>query len=172
MLIFKKDEIYIFIINNLKIDTEQLKMLFQLDSTIIFILGLIIGTIILGLIIYLVVMFIESKQKASDKVLLIFLLALIAVLILPPVTGAINMVLNAIGDFFAGLRNLITPGGGQNYVILLSPIIGFLILLILTKYFLDIRWETAVWISLITLFLLYIMLSLVHELDYFNLNPI
>ncbi|MBD3196000.1 MAG: hypothetical protein GF317_13160 [Candidatus Lokiarchaeota archaeon] len=143
-------------------------MLFQLESSLIFILGLIIGTILLGLIIYIVVILIESKHKASDKVLMIFLLALIAILILPPVLGAIGQVLGAIGNVFAGLRSAI-DGGGDNYVTQLVPIIGFLILLILTKFFIDIRWETAVWISLVTLFFLYILLSLIPELDFFGL---
>lgn len=143
-------------------------MLLQNADPIIFLLGIIIGTILLGLIIYLAVMLIESKRKASDKVVLIFLLALIAILILPPVLGAIGTVLGAIGDLFASIRNAI-DGGGANYVILLVPIIGFLILLVLAKFFIDITWETSVWISLLSLFLLYILLSLIPELDFFGL---
>lgn len=143
-------------------------MLFQTADPIIFILGIIIGTILLGLIIYIAVLLIESKHKASDKALMIFLLALIVILILPPILGAVGTVLSAIGDVFMNIRNFF-DGGGANYVTQLVPIIGFLILLVLTKFFIDIRWETSVWISLLTLFLLYILLSLIPELDFFGL---
>ncbi|MFO7797044.1 MAG: hypothetical protein ACQERB_10780 [Promethearchaeati archaeon] len=143
-------------------------MLFQTADPIIFLLGIIIGTVLLGLIIYLAVLLIESKTKASDKVIMIFLLALIVILILPPVLGAVGSVLGAIGDVFANIRNAI-DGGGANYLTQLVPIIGFLILLVLTKFFVDIKWETSVWISLLTLFMLYILLSLIPELDFFGL---
>lgn len=143
-------------------------MLFQTADPIIFILGIILGTILLGLIIYIAVLLIESKNKASDKALMIFLLALIVILILPPILGAVGSVLSAIGDVFMNIRNAI-DGNGANYVTQLVPIIGFLILLVLTKFFIDIRWETSVWISLLTLFLLYILLSLIPELDFFGL---
>jgi len=143
-------------------------MLFQTADPIIFLLGIIIGTVLLGLIIYLAVLLIESKTKASDKVIMIFLLALIVILILPPVLGAVGSVLGAIGDVFANIRNAI-DGGGANYLTQLVPIIGFLILLVLTKFFIDIKWETSVWISLLTLFMLYILLSLIPELDFFGL---
>jgi len=143
-------------------------MLFQTADPIIFILGIIIGTILLGLIIYIAVLLIDSKTKASDKALMIFLLALIVILILPPILGAVGSVLGAIGDVFMNIRNIF-DNGGANYLTQLVPIIGFLILLILTKFFIDIRWETSVWISLLTLFLLYILLSLIPELDFFGL---
>ncbi|TXT66763.1 MAG: conserved membrane protein of unknown function [Promethearchaeota archaeon] len=146
-------------------------MLLQDTNAIIFLLGIIIGTVILGLIIYLAVLLIESKTKASDKVVLIFLLALITILILPPVLGAIGQVLSAIGNVFVAIRDVF-GGGGANYLVQLVPIIGFLILLVLTKFFIDIRWETSVWISLLTLFLLYILLSLIPELDFFDLYVI
>jgi hypothetical protein len=146
-------------------------MLLQDTNAIIFLLGIIIGTVILGLIIYLAVLLIESKTKASDKVVLIFLLALITILILPPVLGAIGQMLSAIGNVFVAIRDVF-GGGGANYLVQLVPIIGFLILLVLTKFFIDIRWETSVWISLLTLFLLYILLSLIPELDFFDLYVI
>jgi hypothetical protein len=146
-------------------------MLLQGADPIIFLLGIIIGTIILGLIIYLAVLLIESKTKASDKVVLIFLLALITILILPPVLGAVGQVLSAIGEVFVAIRDVF-GGGGANYLVLLVPIVGFLLLLVLTKFFIDIRWETSVWISLLTLFLLYILLTLIPELDFFGLYVI
>jgi hypothetical protein len=137
-------------------------MLFQFEA-LITIISLIIATIVLTLVIYIVVILIESKHKASDKKFMILLLAFISVLILPIVLGAIGMVLGVIGDLFAGIRNLI-DGGGQNFVVRLVPIIGFLILLVLTKFLIDLPWDHAVWIALLTLFILYIFYSITPEL--------
>ncbi|MHA1193632.1 MAG: hypothetical protein ACTSP9_15315 [Promethearchaeota archaeon] len=110
------------------------------------------------MIIYIAVLLIASKTKASDKKLLIILLAFICVLILPIVLGAINSVLSAIGGLIASLVS------GQNYLTQLTPIIGFLIILILVKFFLDITWDHAVWISLATLFFLFLLYTLIPDL--------
>lgn len=138
-------------------------MLFQLDPTVTLILGIIIGTIIVTLVLYLVVRIIESEHRANDKIYMIILEAFIAVFILPIILGAIGTVLGAIGDLVAGIRNLLDDGG-VNYVVLLVPIFGFLILLALTKFLIDISWESALWISLILLFVIYIIYSIVPEL--------
>ena len=139
-------------------------MLFQLDPAVMLILGIIIGTIIVTLVLYLVVRIIESEHRANDKIYMIILEAFIAVFILPIILGAIGTVLGAIGDLVAEIRNLLDPGAGANYVVLLVPIFGFLILLALTKFLIDISWESALWISLILLFILYIIYSIVPEL--------
>jgi len=139
-------------------------MLFQLDPAVMLILGIIIGTIIVTLVLYLIVRIIESEHRANDKIYMIILEAFIAVFILPIILGAIGTVLGAIGDLVAGIRNALDPGGGTNYVVLLVPIFGFLILLALTKFLIDISWESALWISLILLFVLYIIYSIVPEL--------
>jgi len=139
-------------------------MLFQDDvEPIFFILWLILATIIVALIIYIVVHLLESKTKASDKKFLILLLAFIIVLLLPVVLNAINEVLSAIGDTLAEIRNALDDGG-QNYLTNLTPIIGFLILLVLVKFLIDIPWDNAVWVSLLTLFILYILYCLIPEL--------
>ncbi len=138
-------------------------MLFQNAEPLIFILWLILATVIVTLIIYIVVILLESKTKASDKKFVILLLAFIVVLLLPVVLNAVGTVLNAIGDGLAELRNAL-DGGGANYVGQLVPVIGFLILLVLVKFLIDIPWDNSVWISLLTLFLLYIMYSLIPEL--------
>ncbi|MHA1490120.1 MAG: hypothetical protein ACTSRI_10750 [Promethearchaeota archaeon] len=137
-------------------------MLFQLES-LMFIIWLVLATIIVTLVIYIAVRVIESEHKASDKKFMILLLAFIAVLILPIVVGAIGMVLGAIGGLLGGLRSLI-DGGGANYLTNLVPIIFFLLLLLLTKYLVDITWESSLWISLLTLFILYVIYSLIPEL--------
>ena len=106
---------------------------------------------------------IVSDTKARDKKFMEFLVAFIAVLILPFVAGAIGMVLNAIGNLLATLRSAI-DGGGQNFLGQLVPIIYFLMLLCLIKYLIDVTWEHSLWISLLTLFVMYIIYSLIPEL--------
>ncbi len=138
-------------------------MLFLNAEPWIFILWLILATVIVTLIIYLVVILLESKTKASDKKFLILLLAFVIVLLLPVILNAVNMVLGAIGDALAGIRNAIDDGGA-NYLTNLTPIIGFLILLVLVKFLIDLPWDKSVWVSLLTLFILYIMYSLIPEL--------
>jgi hypothetical protein len=132
-------------------------------SSIILILGIIIGTVIVALVLYLIVRVLESESKAKDKIWLIVLEAFIAVFVLPIILGAIASVLGAIGDLVAGLRNAL-DGGGSNYLIMLTPIFGFLILLVLSKFLIDVPWDNALWISLVLLFILYIIYSIVPEL--------
>lgn len=137
-------------------------MLFQMDS-VMFIIWLIIGTIILTLIIYLAVKVIETEHKANDKKIMILIVAFICVLILPVILGAIGQVLGALGNILASLRNAL-DGGGANFLTNLVPIIGFLIVLLLLKILIDLTWESSMWVALLTLFVLYILYSLVPEL--------
>ena len=138
-------------------------MLFQDAEPIFFILWLIIATVIVFLIIFIVVLLLESKTKASDKKFLIAILAFIIVLLLPVVLNAINTVLSAIGDALAEIRNALDDGG-VNFLTNLTPIIGFLILLVLVKYLIDLPWDKSVWVSLLTLFILYVLYCLIPEL--------
>ncbi len=131
-------------------------MLFQLDSTLMFILWLILATVIVALILYISVLLIASKTKASDKKFIIIILAFIFVLIIPIILGAINSVLTEVG-------NLIMFSG-RNHLTSLTPIIGFLIILVLTKFFISIPWDQAVWISLLTLFFLFLLYTMIPEL--------
>lgn len=133
-------------------------MLFQDSEPVIFLIWLLLATVIVTLIIYIVVILLESKTKASDKKFMIIILAFLIVLVLPIIINAVSTVLDALGGALAEIRN--TP----NYLLLLAPIIGFLFLLILTKYLIDIPWDKAVWISLLTLFVLYILFTLIPEL--------
>jgi len=141
-------------------------MLFQINigDPLFFVLWLILATVIVFLIMYIAVLLVVSKTKAKDKWVLILILAFVAVLVLPIIVGAIMMVLNFIGEGLATLRSAIDPGGGQNYLGNFGPIIFFLLLLALTKFLLGVSWEHALWISLLTLFILYIIYSLVPEL--------
>ncbi len=138
-------------------------MLFQFGDPIFFVLWLILATVVVFLIMYIAVRLVVSKTKASDRWVLILLLAFIAVLLLPVIVGAIMMVLNVIGEALADLRSAI-DGGGQNFLGNFGPIIFFLLLLAFTKFLVDISWEHALWVSLLTLFILYIIYSLIPEL--------
>ncbi|MCK4479084.1 MAG: hypothetical protein KAV01_01030 [Candidatus Lokiarchaeota archaeon] len=138
-------------------------MLFQDPEPLLFVLWLILATVVVTLIIYIVVLLLESKTKASDKKFLIILLAFIIVLLLPVVLNAIGTVLSTIGGALADIRNAIDDGG-QDFLIRLVPIFGFLILLVLVKFLIDIPWDNSVWISLLTLFILYIIYCLIPEL--------
>jgi hypothetical protein len=138
-------------------------MLFQIGDPLFFILWLIVATVVVFFIMYISVRLVVSKTKASDKKFMILLLAFIAVLLLPIVVNAIMLVLNFIGDGVAALRDFF-DGGGVNFLARFAPIIFFLLLLALTKWLLDVTWEHALWISLLTLFILYIIYSLIPEL--------
>lgn len=131
-------------------------MLFQLPEALLFVLWLILATVIVALIIYIAVLLIVSKTKASDKKFLIILLAFICVLIIPIILAAIDMVLGAIGDLI--------DFSGQNHLPRLTPIIGFLIIFILTKYLLDVAWDHSVWVSLLTLFFLFLLYTMIPGL--------
>jgi len=132
-------------------------MLFQLGQgdPLFFILWLILATVVVALVLYIAVLLIVSKTKASDKKLLIILLAFICVLVIP-------LVLGAIGSVF-GVFNQI-PWSDGNYLTLLIPIIGFLIILVLVKFLLDTAWDNALWISLLTLFVLFLLYTLIPGL--------
>ena len=138
-------------------------MLFQMGDPLFFVLWLILATVIVFLIMYIAVLVVVSKTKAKDKWVLILILAFVAVLVLPIIVGAIMMVLNLLGGGLAALRSAI-DGGGANYLANFGPIIFFLLLLALTKFLLGISWEHALWVSLLTLFILYIIYSLIPEL--------
>ena len=142
-------------------------MLFQGNSDVIFIVSLIIATILVTLFMYLAVRAIESKPKASDKKLMILLAAFLAVFLLPIIAGAIGQVLGAIGGILASIRDLFGGGGDSGRLTQLVPIIYFLMLFIVVKYLVDIKWENSVWVSLLTLFLLYILLTIIPELGRF-----
>jgi len=131
-------------------------MLFQLNSTLMFVLWLILATVLVALILYIAVLLIASKTKASDKKFIIIILALIFVLILPIILNAVDLVLSTLGNLVAF--------SGNEHLTKLTPIIGFLVILVLTKFFISIPWDQAVWISLLTLFFLFLLYTMIPEL--------
>lgn len=133
-------------------------MLFQTNDILFFVLWLILATVIVTLILYIAVLIIVSKTKASDKKFLIVLVAFLCVLVIPIILGAVNTVLAAIGNPIAAAV------GSGNYLTLLTPIIGFLIILVVVKFLLDVAWDKAVWISLLTLFILFLLYTVLPGL--------
>jgi hypothetical protein len=130
-------------------------MIFQFDlpAPWDFIVWLIIGTIILGLFIYLAVWLIVSKTKAKDRLLMIFIAAFLGIFLLPIVAGAIGFVLNAIGEIPALLP------WGENNMGGLVPIVQYLLFIIIIKFLISLEWGNSVWITLIALFLLFLLYS-------------
>jgi hypothetical protein len=136
-------------------------MLFQANDILFFVLWLILATVIVTLILYIAVIVIVSKTKASDKKFLIIIVAFLCVLVIPIILGAVNTVLATIGAPIAAAV------GSGNYLTLLTPIIGFLIILVVVKFLLDVAWDKAVWISLLTLFILFLLYTLLPGLASF-----
>ena len=134
-------------------------MLFQIGDPVLFVLWFILAVVIVFLILFIAVLLIESKRKAKDKIILEIILAIICVLIIPIVLGAISSVLGVIGSLI--------PWSDGNYLTLLVPIVGFLIILVLVKYLLDVAWDNALWISLLTLFFLFLLYTLIPGLASF-----
>lgn len=137
-------------------------MLFQGFEALL-ILWIVLAIVVVTLVIYLAVKVVESEHKASDKKFFILLIAFIAVVVLPIVLGFIGAILGFLGDSLVFLRSLV-GGGGQNFLVQLVPIIGFIILLALIKFLIDLTWESSLWVSLLTLFVLYIIFTLLPEL--------
>jgi hypothetical protein len=129
-----------------------------MDPTVLFIIWLIVATVIVALILYIAVLIIVSKTKASDKKFIIIILAFIFVLVIPLVLGAISTVLGVFNEI---------PWSDGNYLMGLVTIIGFLIILLLCKFLLDVAWDNALWISLLTLFVLFLLYTLIPGLASF-----
>ena len=145
-------------------------MIMQTTSEILFfILWLVVGTLLLGLFIWLATRWISSKTKAKDKLLMIFILALVTILILPIIGGAVGWVLTQL-DLIVGWPASQIPqvlGTGGGYLFSLVAVIQFLIFMVLVKFFINETWGNSVWISLISLFLLFLMYTLIPYLSTF-----
>ena len=141
-------------------------ILLQISDPLLFTIWVIIAAVIMALILFLAVLLVVSKEKALNKKILIIILAIIVVLIIPFIRQVVILLLTATGDLLAAIRNGI-DGAGNNYLLSLVPIIGFIILLILVKYLLDIPWDKSAGVALITLIILYVIYSVVPELYLF-----
>ena len=135
-------------------------MLFQIEYLLFNIMWLAIIGVIIFLIVFALVLRFESKQKALEKKYLIILSSFILVMFLPLFFGAIAFLLQILGDSFILLR---FDSGGVNFLINLVSIAGFLLILVFNKYLIDISWEKSLWISVLTLTVLYLIFSLNPE---------
>ncbi|MBN2154800.1 MAG: hypothetical protein JW776_01990 [Candidatus Lokiarchaeota archaeon] len=142
-------------------------MILQTTQDILFfILWLVVATMLLGLFIWLATRWIASKTKAKDKIIMIFILALVTILLLPIIGGAVGYVLTWL-DTIVGWPASQWPsvlGTGGNYLFTLVAVIQFLIFMVLVKFFINETWGNAVWIALISLFLLFLMYTLIPNL--------
>ncbi len=142
-------------------------MILQLQGLDIlyFILWVILATMLLGLFIWLATRWISSKTKAKDKILMIFLLALVMVLLIPLLEGLLATVFGFIGDIVNWPATQLTfLGGPANYLGALVGIIIFLVFMVFVKMFLNETWSNSVWIALLSLFLLYLLYTLIPAL--------
>ena len=121
---------------------------------------LVIIGVIISLIIFALVLRLESKQKALEKKYMIILSSFILVMALPLFSGAMAFLLQILGDSFILLR---FDSGGVNFLIKLVSIAGFLLILVFNKYLIDISWEKSLWISLLVLTVLFLIFSLIPE---------
>lgn len=143
-------------------------MILQFGSTseiLFFILWVVVATMLLGLFIWLATRWISSKTKAKDKIVMIFLLALVMVLLIPLLEGLLHTVLIAI-DSVVGWPASQLPflGSGGGYLLALVGIIIFLVFMVFVKMFLNETWSNSVWIALLSLFLLYLLYTLIPAL--------
>lgn len=135
-------------------------MLFQIEYLLYNILWLVIIGIIISLITFTLVLRLETKQKALEKKYMMVLSSFILVLLLPLFFGVMAFLLQILGDSLILLR---FDNGGNNFLIKLVSISGFLLILGFNKYLIDISWEKSLWISLLTLAVLYLIFSLIPE---------
>jgi hypothetical protein len=138
-------------------------MLLQLDGTVMTIIAVLVATILLGLCLYLASNWIVSKRYATDHVVMIFVTALVLVLVVPIVAGYIGQGLSLIGGLIASIRN--TP----NQLMQMVAIVQFLLFLIIVRLLMKPDdWKDVLWISLIGLFLLYLLYTALPELLIFG----
>ncbi|MHA1673797.1 MAG: hypothetical protein ACTSYI_09210 [Promethearchaeota archaeon] len=135
----------------------------EIFMTIVYIL---VASILLWLMIWLASRLIISKSYASDKRFMLLIAAVVLVIVIPLVGSGAGYVLGLVGDLFAGIRNLIQPGYGQNYVVQLVPIVVFFVFMVILKLLAGMDWRDATWISFLSLLLLYCLYSIVPELDF------
>ncbi len=139
-------------------------MILQGEVTFVVVLYIIIATIFLWMMLWLAARWVISRDFAKNNVLVLLLSALLLVVLVPIVTDGIMFVLSLVGELMQDIRDIFgTPG--PNYVGLLAPIISFLLFLVILKLLVGMDWKDALWVGLIGIFLLYLLYTLLPELD-------
>ncbi len=133
-------------------------MIFQ-DEVLLTILGLVIGTLILFLMLYVAEMYIISKTVARDRKLMTLLAAFLGVLFVPLIAQGIAIVFGAIGEL---MRLWQQPLGiaSSNYLMILLPVFAYLIFWAICKFLIDTTWEKSGWVALVGLILLYLVYTI------------
>ncbi len=130
-------------------------MIFQ-DDTLVLIIGLIVGTLILFLALYVAEMYIISKTTAKDKKLATVVAAFLGIFLVPIIAGAIGMLFGLIGNAIGQLQGPlgISP---HNYLMSLVPVFAYLLFWAICKFLLSTTWEKSGWVALIGLIILYLI---------------
>ncbi|MHA1646181.1 MAG: hypothetical protein ACTSVU_04015 [Promethearchaeota archaeon] len=126
---------------------------------------LLIAVILLWLALWLSTRIFVGKNFAKEKKFILLLSSLLIVVIVPLVTGGLIGVLKIPGDLMVSLRDLL-GGGGHNYVTNLAPIISFILVMVILKLLVRFDWGDCFWVAIIGIFLLFLLYSLVPELDF------
>jgi hypothetical protein len=135
-------------------------MLFQIEVLFFNILWLILAAFLLTFATFGMIIRLISKEKAFEKKYMIILTSFLITLFLSLFLGIISLLLGLSGD---GLILLRFDGGGNNYLISLTSIFGLLFIMIIEKYFLDISWESSLWLSIVLIIILFIIYSFIPE---------
>jgi hypothetical protein len=129
----------------------------------LYLVWLVVSIILFGLMLYLAIRWLISKSKAHDKLVMIFLCSFLCVFLVPIVAGAIGGLLVQVGALFSY---------NPNYMGLMTPILMYLMMLVVIKYLIDVPWDRAVWISLVSIFLLLLLLTIVPLIGQFSMIPV
>ncbi len=133
-------------------------MIFQGD-VLITILGLIVGTLILFLMLYVAEMYIISKTVARDRKLMTLLAAFLGVLFVPLIIQGIDIVFGAIGNLMALWQSPlgISP---RNFLVILDVVFAYLIFWAICKWLIGTTWEKSGWVALLGLVLLFLVYTI------------
>jgi len=133
-------------------------MIFQNDAILI-ILGIVIGTLILFLALYVAELYIISKSTARARKLPTLAAAFLGVLIVPLLAQGAAIVFGAIGDLMAAWQHPlgIAP---RNYLMILVPVIAYLLFWVICKFLIDTTWEKSGWVALVGILLLYLIYTI------------
>jgi len=134
-------------------------MIFQAEPWVI-IVGLLVGTIVLFVALYVAEMYLISKTTAHDKKLVTLLVAFLGVFLVPILAGAIGLLFNIIGNGIASVQDLIPGIQPENYLMRLVPIFAFLIFWVICKFLIDTTWEKSGYVAIVGVIILFLIYTL------------
>ena len=137
----------------------------DVNFTFVTALYIVIATVFLWLMLWVACRWIISRDFAKSNTIALLICSLLMVILIPIVTGALVMVIGLPGELMVAIRDIF-GGGGQNYVYGMAPIIAFLLFMVILKYIVGMDWKDTLWVALIGIFLLFLLYSLLPELDF------